>query len=206
MKALVARRRLRLSAVITSVVLTTSLLLPGVASAASYTYWFTWNRSIDNQYAHAYVTWTFYKIDGSSTNVFVRVQGSVNKKAQYHLLRFEPWLKRTSGTSTLGNWNPDNYKSSSDGQQITFSITYSGVTLSTTFTGNSNGYQPYFGSNMYSLEWQGVKTDYNTLANNQVQRWYNFSTSGMSFGICGRSLYYAIRKEYQWGDCSNRAH
>jgi hypothetical protein len=198
--------RVRLVAIVSSVILTTTLLLPGVASAATYTYWFTWNKTIDNQYAHAYVTWTFYKIDGSSTNVFVRVQGSVNKKGPYDLLRFEPWLKRSSGTSTLGNWDPDVFKASSDGQQITFAIAYSGATLTTTFTGSSNGYQPYVSSTMYSLEWQGAKRDYNTLANNQVQRWYNFAASGMSWGICGKSLYYAIRTEYQWGDCGNRSH
>lgn len=64
----------------------------------------------------------------------------------------------------------------------------------------------YVSSTTYSLEWQGAKRDYNTLANNQVQRWYDVAASGMSWGICGKSLYYAIRTEYQWGDCGNRSH
>jgi hypothetical protein len=199
-----SHRMRRILALVTVVILTTAAL-PQAAMAATYSYWYTVNRTVDNQYAYAYATWTVYKIDGSSTNVFVNVQGSVQKKGIYYLLRFEPWMKRTSGSSTLGNWNPGSWKASGDGQTITFSLTYMNATISTSFTGYSEGYQPYYSSSHYSVEWRGVRTNTNTVGNEAVTRWYNYSSSGLTFGICGRSLYYAIRTEYQWGSCGNRA-
>lgn len=199
-----SRRMRRILALVTVVILATAAL-PQAALAATYTYWYTVSRTVDNQYAYAYATWTVYKIDGSSTNVFVNVQGSVQKKGIYHLLRFEPWMKRTSGSSTLGNWNPGSWKASGDGQTITFELTYLNAKISTSFTGYSEGYQPYVSSNHYSVEWRGIRTNTNTVGNEAVTRWYNYGSTGVTFGICGRSLYYAIRTEYQWGSCGNRA-
>jgi hypothetical protein len=198
------RRRLRVGVAL-ALLSATELLAPSTALATSYSYWWTQSYTVDNAYVHAYATWTFYKIDGSSTNVFVMVQGSAYGKPPYDLFRFEPWLMRKSGgTATLGNWAPTQWTPANDGQQITFSFTYGGASFSTTFTANASGYQPYASSNMFSVEWQGARRDGHTIANNAAERWYNFSTSYLYLGICGKSYYYAIHVWYTWGACGNR--
>ena len=134
---------------------------PLATTSDSYSYWFTssWSSG-QTQYVSDYTTWTFYKINGSSSHFFVKVQGTAQTKWPYILKKYEPWLMRASGTSTLGNWDPDRQVTVNDGQQISLSVSYGTVTLGLTFTATSQTYNPYARADMYSVEWRGAKSGY----------------------------------------------
>lgn len=180
-------------------------IAPMATSTDTYSYWFTSNWSSgQTQYVSDYTTWTFYKINGSSTHFFVKVQGSAQAKWPYILTRFEPWLMRSGGTSTLGNWDPTAQVVVNDGQQVQFSVTYGILTFSTAFYATSQSYNPYSTSSMFSLEWRGAKTNA-SVGNNAVERWYNANPSQMLIATCGKVHYYPTGADFTWGVCSNRS-
>ena len=160
-------------------------------------YWFSVTWSSGDSRLTDYTSWNFFKINGRSDLFYVEAVGSAYSHQYWELTRFEPWIRSNTSPARLVDWDPAGQVRASDGQTITFSLTYAGTGISTTFPASSDTYNPFPWSTHYSLEWRGRKTPYNTVANRYVTRWANGEPWGMEMANCGRGL-------FQWGNCSNR--
>jgi hypothetical protein len=160
-------------------------------------YWFTLAWDAQDPRLTDYTTWTWYKINGRSDLFFVEAQGSAYTHDGYALTRFEPWIRSATSPAQLGDRNPLGNTPAGDGQPITVGLSYSGASVSTTFSAAASTYNPFAWATHYSLEWQGFKGPFVTVANQYETRWFNGEPWGMEIANCGRG-------DIVWGNCSNR--